>query len=129
MQHLWAVTHHIVGGVQQPDGRVTRANPSVIRPGDFVDVAVTIQVVSFRLPGGRRGVDVMFVPQTIVRLCNSEQSVVRELNPVIRLCLTLYLQAMLRTVNHHVDGNEERATVVRRDVGFEFDADEVEMQA
>lgn len=80
MEHMWAVTHHIVGGIQQPDGRVLRANPSIMRAGDFVDVAVTIEVVSFRLPRGRRGVDVMFVPQTVVRLCSAEQSVVSMLS-------------------------------------------------
>lgn len=90
MQHMWAVTHHIVGGIQQPDGRVTRANPSIIRPGDFVDVAVTIQVVSLRVPGGHRGVDVMFVPQTVVRLCTVDQACVCRETTLFETKLTRY---------------------------------------
>lgn len=80
MQGMWAVRHCIEAGVQQPNGKVQRENVRVIRPGDFVDVAVTIHAVQRRLPKGRRVVEVMFAPQTIIRLIPSENSVVRKLH-------------------------------------------------
>lgn len=80
---MWAVRHVIEAGVQRPDGRVVRDNPRVIRPGDFVDVAVTVQAVAKRLPKGKRVIEVMFVPQTIIRLIPSEQSMVSQTCKVI----------------------------------------------
>lgn len=77
ISHMWGVRHRIEVGVQRPDGRVQRENPRVIRPGDFVDVAVSIQAVPMRLNKGRRVIEVCFVPQTIIRLVDSEASIVR----------------------------------------------------
>lgn len=79
MADMWAIRHVIECGIQHPDGRIARQNARVIRPGDFVDVMVTVQAVSMRLPKGRRGVEVMFVPHTIIRLINAVESVVSRL--------------------------------------------------
>ncbi|EIW54753.1 uncharacterized protein TRAVEDRAFT_131642, partial [Trametes versicolor FP-101664 SS1] len=75
--HLWAVRHRIEAGVQREDGKIQRENPRVIRPGDFVDVAVTVQAIPMRINKTRWVVEVYFVPQTIIRLIPSEASIVR----------------------------------------------------
>ncbi|KAL1942560.1 hypothetical protein VTO73DRAFT_6162 [Trametes versicolor] len=113
IEHMWVVTHTIAGGIQQPDGRITRVNPSVIRVGDFVDVAMTLQVISFRLPRGRRGVEVLFVPQTVVRLCSAEQAAV-----------------MMRSIakEDELTDVEEANTMVTRDLGIEFEGEDAAMQ-
>lgn len=76
IQHMWAIRHHVDGGLQGPNARLDRCNPRVIKPGDFVDVAVTVQAVSIRLPRGQRAIDVMFEPQAIIRLLKSDESLV-----------------------------------------------------
>lgn len=76
MEHLWAIHHRIDAGLQDDQGRVRRVNPTVIRVGDFVDVAITIQAVSLRLRRGERAVEVMFIPQAIVKLVSSEDAIV-----------------------------------------------------
>lgn len=77
IQDLWAIRHVVECGSQLSDGRITRQNARVIRPGDFVDVLVTVQAVSVRLPRGKRAVEVLFVPQTVIRLLNTAEALVR----------------------------------------------------
>ncbi|KAI0355688.1 hypothetical protein OH77DRAFT_1424630 [Trametes cingulata] len=112
VEGLWAIRHHIEAGVQQTDGRVTRENPRSIRPGDFVDVAITLQAISIRVSRGRRCVEVMFVPQTILRLIPSEQSV-----------------ALLREIELEDSAQQPVTEVIvgKRDVGFSFDGDAEKM--
>ncbi|KAI0643087.1 hypothetical protein C8Q79DRAFT_1002822 [Trametes meyenii] len=76
IEHMWAITHRVTGAVQMPDGRVVPQNALVIRRGDFVDVAVSVQVVSYRLSRGRRGLEVQYVPQTVVRLLAADEATV-----------------------------------------------------
>ncbi len=77
IDHMWSIRHRIEAGSQDASGRIRRVNPVIIRPGDFVDIAVTLQTVSLRLPRGKRGVEVMLIPQAIVKLVSSEDAMVR----------------------------------------------------
>ncbi|KAI0675198.1 hypothetical protein C8Q78DRAFT_965284, partial [Trametes maxima] len=77
VENLWAIRHVVDAGEQRPDGKVVRVNPRVFRPGDFVDVAVSVIAVPMRVARGRRIVEVMFAPRTVVRLLSTEASMVR----------------------------------------------------
>ncbi|KAL1945773.1 hypothetical protein VTO73DRAFT_1775 [Trametes versicolor] len=65
--HQWCAEHRVVVGVQKEDGTIARANPMVIRRGDFVDVAVTLHIVTMRARKVRK-TEVFFSPQEVVRL-------------------------------------------------------------
>ncbi|KAI9059285.1 hypothetical protein FKP32DRAFT_1614341 [Trametes sanguinea] len=72
MSHMWRVTHRITVGVQNDDGHIVRASPLVIRRGDFVDVAVTIQVYTMRAHRQRK-TEVQFCPVEVVRLKTAQE--------------------------------------------------------
>ncbi|OJT05667.1 hypothetical protein TRAPUB_8937 [Trametes pubescens] len=109
IDHMWSIRHRIEAGSQDASGRIRRVNPVIIRPGDFVDIAVTLQTVSLRLPRGKRGVEVMLIPQAIVKLVSSEDAMmlmktVAEENEFLRMA--------------------SDTTTARRDTGFVFEGDE-----
>lgn len=74
--HQWCAEHHVVVGVQKEDGTIARANPMVIRRGDFVDVAVTLHIVTMRARKVRK-TEVFFSPQEVVRLAPAANAAVR----------------------------------------------------
>ncbi|KAH9852845.1 hypothetical protein C2E23DRAFT_885220 [Lenzites betulinus] len=65
--HMWNVEHRITAGIQHENGTITRANPLVIRKGDFVDVAVSIQVITMRARRVRKS-EILLCPLEVVRL-------------------------------------------------------------
>ncbi|KAH9848085.1 hypothetical protein C2E23DRAFT_740292, partial [Lenzites betulinus] len=68
--HMWNVDHRIMVGVQREDGTIARANPLVIRRGDLIDVAATIQVISMRTRHTRK-TEILFCPKEVVRLASA----------------------------------------------------------
>ncbi|CDO75903.1 hypothetical protein BN946_scf184768.g5 [Trametes cinnabarina] len=72
IEHMWRVCHRIGAGVQEEDGTMSRANALVIRRGDFVDVAVGIQVHSMRAHKQRK-TEVHFCPLEVVRLRSARE--------------------------------------------------------
>ncbi len=70
--HMWKVEHHIVAGIQRENGTIARANPLVIRRGDFVDVAVNVQVVTMRARRLRK-TEILLCPLEVVRLASAAQ--------------------------------------------------------
>ncbi|KAI1789018.1 hypothetical protein LXA43DRAFT_1183516 [Ganoderma leucocontextum] len=68
MAHLWLVDHRIMTSVPNSKGRVSMVPPPAIRTGDMVDVAVSVEVVRRRGPGGGYMIEVMFCPLHVVRL-------------------------------------------------------------
>lgn len=125
INHMWAIRHRIDAGSQDPSGRIRRENPLVIKPGDFVDVAVNIQIVSLRLPRGQRGAELMFVPQAVVKLVSSDESMVR-VSDVVECSISPHVsQMMLKTVADEYTFLEEASTTAsRRETGFTFETDE-----
>ncbi|KAI0686395.1 hypothetical protein C8T65DRAFT_747418 [Cerioporus squamosus] len=68
IQHMWRVERRVAAS--QPDGpggALTRMDPLRIKPGDLVDVAVSVHAVTMRTRAGRR-TEVMFSPLHVVRL-------------------------------------------------------------
>ncbi len=73
--HQWCVEQRVVVGIQKEDGTIARTNPLVIRRGDFVDVAVTLLVVTMRARKIRK-TEVFFSPQEVVRLALAAHTMV-----------------------------------------------------
>ncbi|KAI0640759.1 hypothetical protein C8Q79DRAFT_921204, partial [Trametes meyenii] len=86
LEHLWAVRHVIEAGEQRADGKIVRVNPRVFRPGDFVDVAIAVFAVPMRVSRGRKVVEVMFAPRTVVRLLTPQASMVSHWCRNHRIC-------------------------------------------
>ena len=78
ISHSWRVTHRIKTGVVGKDGQIALAHPIAIRRGDFVDCAVSVEVVTMRNKQGRK-VMVHFSPREVVRLRGASDVNVREL--------------------------------------------------
>ncbi len=66
IQHMWCVEKRVQASVPA-GGKLVRANPLTVQPGDLVDVAVSVQAVSMQARGGRR-TEVLFVPLHVVLL-------------------------------------------------------------
>lgn len=73
---MWCVEHRLVVGLQRDDGTIVRANPLVIRRGDFVDVAVTVQIFTMRARKIRK-TEIFFSPHEVVRVAPAAQITVR----------------------------------------------------
>ncbi|KAI9064621.1 hypothetical protein FKP32DRAFT_1611080 [Trametes sanguinea] len=69
---MWRVTHRITAGVQGSGGVLHRSTPLVIRRGDFVDVAICVQVHSMRAHRQRK-TEVVFCPIEVVRLYTAKE--------------------------------------------------------
>ena len=63
----WVVDHRIRVGIQDASGKISMASALSIHRGDFVDVAVTVEVIRIRGRFSRR-TEVMLCPTEIVRL-------------------------------------------------------------
>lgn len=73
---MWCVEHRPVVGLQRDDGTIVRTNPLVIRRGDFVDVAVTVEIFTMRARKMRK-TEIFFSPHEVVRLAPAAQITVR----------------------------------------------------
>jgi len=63
----WIVAHRLKIGVQRDDGRIVACSPIVLRKGDFVDIAVSVDIATVR-EGRRARNTVQFAIQEVVRL-------------------------------------------------------------
>nr|VWO96302.1 Ceramide glucosyltransferase (EC (GLCT-1) (Glucosylceramide synthase) (GCS) (UDP-glucose ceramide glucosyltransferase) (UDP-glucose:N-acylsphingosine D-glucosyltransferase) [Ganoderma boninense] len=67
MSSRWRIVSRLRCGIQDEEGDILHLNPLLIRPGDLVDVSVTVAVILKKTPFGRK-YEVVFEPCTIVRL-------------------------------------------------------------
>ncbi|KAH9925076.1 hypothetical protein B0H21DRAFT_700938 [Amylocystis lapponica] len=72
IKHAWRIDSKPVTGVQREDGKVVECNYIAIRPGDFVDVCVSAQIVTTRRQGIPRAT-IDFTFDTVVRLYSAAQ--------------------------------------------------------
>lgn len=73
----WIVDHVITAGVSNANGTAVQVHPRAIRRGDFVDVLVTVEVVSTRGRTGKgRRVEVHFCPHQVLRVSSAAEIVV-----------------------------------------------------
>ena len=66
----WRIGGRIRAGIQHTDGRLIPTHPVNLRKGDFVDVAVTVEVANIKTRYTRK-LEVFFVPREIVRLAGA----------------------------------------------------------
>ncbi len=73
----WIVDHTVKVGIRRPNGRNIGANYKILRKGDFVEVAVSIDVVTYRRGGSRRTCTMLMMNE-IVRLWTAKETKVSE---------------------------------------------------
>lgn len=75
IQHEWQVGHRLSLGMQRPNGQVRRASEFVFAKGDFVEVAVFADILSYWDPKSRqRRVDIQYAPQELIRLWSAREA-------------------------------------------------------
>ena len=73
----WIVDHVVTAGINNANGTAVQVHPRAIRRGDFVDVLVTVEVVSTRGRTGKgRRVEVFFCPHQVLRVSSAADLVV-----------------------------------------------------
>ncbi|KAI0643765.1 hypothetical protein C8Q79DRAFT_1012324 [Trametes meyenii] len=69
VQRDWVVTHRIVTGIYNNEGVAVKKPYTVIRPGDFVEVAARLEIAKFRKTN-RWVTEARFIIQEVLRLCD-----------------------------------------------------------
>lgn len=97
IQQDWRVDHRLSLGMQKPNGDVRRASDFVFTKGDFVEVSVFVDILSFwDSKSKQRRVDIQYAPQEIIRLwSNREARVSRKHNSHATLLTSRSFQAKL----------------------------------
>ncbi|TFY60993.1 hypothetical protein EVJ58_g4792 [Rhodofomes roseus] len=80
VQGQWRVSHHLSLGTQRRDGQIYGGAKDIIfAKGDFVEVAVFVDVVSYWDTKSRqRKVDIQYAPQEIIKLWSAKDAKVRD---------------------------------------------------
>lgn len=73
IETLWRVDHRINTGSRRADNTNARSSHLVLRCGDFVDVAVAINIVTYRKKG-KLCTEILFAPQDVLRLWTADQA-------------------------------------------------------
>lgn len=78
VKHDWKVTHRLSLGVQRNNGRVGRATEVIFKKGDFVEVLVYADVVTYiNAEDGKLHADIQYAPQELIRLRPAAEARVR----------------------------------------------------